>query len=142
VTDYDSHSITKKGNIIPSYHFEDRLFDRDTLFVHQYKINFLYVLKSYTTFNSNEITTFRKEVKETFRNNFLKFFNDSTECKFEFFESTLEKEKYSDFVENNFRKLNGKCYCTIDNRLILAKHIEDASLDSLLVNFIKTGDLE
>lgn len=142
VTDYYSHSITKKGNIIPSYHFEDRLFDRDTLFVHQYKINFLYVLKSYTTFNSNEITIFRKEVKETFRNNFLEFFNNSTECKFEFFESKIKKENYSDFVENNFRKLNGKCYCTIDNRLILAKHIKDASLDSLMGNFIKTEKLE
>lgn len=142
VTDYDSHSITKKGNIIPSYHFEDRLFDRDTLFVHQYKINFLYVLKSYTTFNSNEITTFKKEIKETFRNNFLKFFNDTTECKFEFFECNIEKDGHYDFVEKNFRKLNGKCYCTSDNRLILAKHIEDNSLTHLMDYFIKTRKLE
>lgn len=142
VTNYSSHSITKKGNIIPSYHFEDRLFDRDTLFVHQYKINFLYVLKSYTTFNSNEITTFRKEVKETFRNNFLKFFNNTKVCKFEFFESNIKKEDYADFVENNFRKLNGKCYCTIDGRLILAKHIEDDSLDLLMEYFTVTEELE
>lgn len=141
-TDYNSHSITKKGNIIPSYHFEDRLFDRDTLFVHQYKINFLYVLKSYTTFNSNEITIFRKQVKETFRNNFLEFFNDSRESKFEFFEYSGEELNFTDFVTNNFRTLNGKCYCTIDDRLILAKHIEDKTLNSILKHFTKAEKLK
>ncbi|HSD06510.1 hypothetical protein [Flavobacterium sp.] len=142
VSNYDAHSITKKGSPVPSYHFEERLFDRDTLFVHQYKINFLYVLKAYTNFNESEILTFRKEVKETFRDNFLEFFNNSSECKFEFFESNINKNDYSDFVINNFRKLNGKCYCTIDERLLLAKHIDDKTLDLLMSNFTKTDKLE
>jgi len=141
ISNYETHSITKKGSPISSCHFLKRLFDRDTLFVHQYKINFLYVLKSYTNFNESEILSFRKEVKETFRNHFLEFFNNRDECKFEFYESKLNQNEYSSFIETNFKRLNGKCFCTVDNRLLLAKHIEDTSLNDLLDHFIRTRDL-
>jgi hypothetical protein len=142
VSNYDTHSITKKGGPISSHHFIHRLFDRDTLFVHQYKINFLYVLKSYTNFNKSEIQTFRKEVKETFRNHFLEFFNNSKECDFEFYESKLNEIEYSNFIEINFKRLNGKCFCTKDNRLLLAKHKEDTTIEDLLSYFIKIKELE
>lgn len=135
IENYDIHSIKKKGKPVPSCHFEDRLFDRDTLFVHQYKINFLYVLKAYTNFNESEIQTFRKEIKATFRNHFLNFFNDKEDCGFEFYESLLKTEDYKTFVESNFKKLNGKCFCTIDNRLLLAKHNDDKELDDILIHF-------
>jgi len=141
VSSYDTHSITKKGSPISSYHFIERLFDRDTLFVHQYKINFLYVLKAYTNFNESEIQIFRKEVKETFRNHFLDFFNDRKECYFEFYESILNKTEFSDFIEKDFKRLNGKCFCTIDNRLLLAKHMDDTTIDDLLDYFIKIKEL-
>ncbi|GAA4769253.1 MULTISPECIES: hypothetical protein [Flavobacterium] len=142
IENYDIHSIKKKGKPIPSCHFEDRLFDRDTLFVHQYKINFLYVLKAYTNFNEFEIQSFRKEIKDTFRNHFLDFFNDKEDCGFEFYESLLKTEDYETFVEKNFKKLNGKCFCTIDNRLLLAKHNDDNELDEILKHFKKIEKLE
>lgn len=135
IENYDIHSVKKKGNPIPSCHFEQRLFDRDTLFVHQYKINFLYVLKAYTNFNDSEIKTFRKEIKNTFRNHFLDFFNNKADCGFEFYESILKSEDFEKLVEKYFKKLNGKCFCTIDNRLLLAKHNDDNDLDDLLINF-------
>lgn len=142
INNYDTHSIKKKGKPVSSYHFKDRLFDRDTLFVHQYKINFLYVLKAYTNFNESEIETFRKEIKGTFRSHFLKFFNNNEKCGFEFYESILKKEDYEPFVENNFKKLNGKCFCTIDDRLLLAKYRYDDELDEVLKYFKKLEKLE
>lgn len=142
VWNYHTHSITKKGSPISSYHFIERLFDRDTLFVHQYKINFLYVLKAYTNFNESEIQIFRKEVKETFRNHFLDFFNNGKECYFEFYECILNKTEFSDFIEKNFKRLNGKCFCTIDNRLLLAKHRKDTTIEDLLGYFIKLKELD
>ncbi|SEB01427.1 hypothetical protein SAMN05443667_11554 [Flavobacterium gillisiae] len=141
IVNYDSHNITKKGKPIPSYHFKERLFDRDTLFVHQYKINFLFVLKAYTNFNDSEIENFRKEVKSTFRNNFLDFFNHSSKCGFEFYESTIKQEDYSGFINENFKRLNGKCFCTNDNRLLLAKHTEDTTVNDLIEKFIKIEQL-
>jgi hypothetical protein len=142
VENYELHAIKKKGKPVPSCHFEERLFDRDTLFVHQYKINFLYVLKAYTNFNESDINTFRKEVKEKFRNHFLKFFNNKEKCGFEFYEANFEKEDYLLFIEDNFKRLNGKCFCTIDDKLLLAKHYKDDTIDDLMVNFKKIEKLE
>lgn len=142
INNYDSHSITKKGSPVPSYHFEDRLFDRDTLFVHQYKINFLFVLKAYTNFNESEINIFRDDVKSRFRKHFLKFFNNNEDCGFEFYECNKTPHEYELFVEENFKKLNGKCFCTIDNRLLLAKHNDDNELDEILKHFKKIEKLE
>jgi hypothetical protein len=142
IDNYDSHLITKKGRPIASYHFEDRLFDRDTLFVHQYKINFLYVLKAYTNFNESEIELFRKEIKETFRNHFLDFFNNSEKCGFEFYQCTIEKKDYQVFINENFKLIIGKCFCTIEDQLVLAKHVNDNSLISLMKYFVKMNQLK
>lgn len=130
IENYDSHSIEQKGKPISSFHFKNRLFDRDTLFVHQYKINFLFVLKAYTLFNDSNFKAFREEVKRTFRNHFLSFFNDRNECGYEFFISTILPDDYKRFIDTNFKQLNGKCFCTIDNRLLLAKHLDDNELNS------------
>ncbi|AFI04910.1 hypothetical protein [Helicobacter cetorum] len=43
--DFEEPNLKKKGQPITTYHFKERLFDRDTLFVLQYRINFLFVLK-------------------------------------------------------------------------------------------------
>jgi len=141
IDNYDEHLVKKKGNPIPSCHFEERLFDRDTLFVHQYKINFLFVLKAYTHFNEFEIQVFRDDVKKRFRKHFLEFFNNQQECGFAFYECNKTLHDHKSFVEDNFKKLNGKCFCTIDNRLLVAKHHNDKELDALLGDFKKIDQL-
>jgi hypothetical protein len=141
VSDYDRDMVEQKGKPVSSHHFKERLFDRDTLFVHQYKINFLYVLKSYTAFNNTEIEKFRTQTKIKFRQNFLDFFNNSTKCSFEFYECSLPESEHSGYIEKNFRLLNGKCFRTIDNRLILAKYNVDNSLAALMHNFKKIDTL-
>jgi hypothetical protein len=98
-------------------------------------------LKAYTAFNNLEIKSFRDDVKNTFRNHFLSFFNNKEDCNFDFYESILEPEEYKLFVEANFRKLNGKCFCTIDNRLLLAKHTKDEDLEGILQYFKKIETL-
>lgn len=111
------------------------------MFVHQYQINFLYVLKSYTTFNNSDIEKFRNEIKETFRNNFLNYFNNETECKYSFYKCNLPKADVATFVNDNFRQLNGKCFLTNKNELIIAKSIADNNINHLLQNFEKINTL-
>ena len=130
---FDNTELEVKGDIVKSYHFENRLFDRDTLFVHQYKINFLYVLKSYTQFGNQSIEKFRTETKTMFRSNFIEFFSNKDKSKFEFYE--YNKENIVDFIEKNFRLVNGKCFKTIDNKLILAKFDNDTKIDELIDSF-------
>ena len=130
---FDDNELIEKGEIVKSFHFKERLFDRDTLFVHQYKINFLYVLKAYSQFGNQTIEKFRKETKLMFRNNFINFFSNNSKSDFQLFE--YQKNDFENFVENNFRLINGKCFLTIDDKLILAKHKLDNTLNSLLSEF-------
>jgi hypothetical protein len=118
------------------YHFPNRLFDRETLLVSHYDINFLYVIKQYA--NSSGKETFRKELHETFRNNLLIRLNgDNIGEKIiigEYLFSILElrnkpKQGYEDQALQDalypiFRIVNGKVFCpqkeSSYNNLILA----------------------
>ncbi|MCT7513462.1 hypothetical protein [Aliarcobacter cryaerophilus] len=115
---YDKAEILPNGKINSTYHFPERLFDRDTLFVHHYNINFLFVLKSYTIFNSFKIETFRKECKDKFRENFISYLSKE----YMFFEQDFDTDSnLKDFTDKNFRMLNGKMYRTNNSlKLIVA----------------------
>lgn len=47
-----------------SYQFPDRLFDRDTLFLSQYDVNFLYVLFLYARNKANEKAQWKRKVRD------------------------------------------------------------------------------
>jgi len=102
-----------------SYHFENRLFDRDTLFVHYYDINFLFVLKSYSQINSMKLKEFREKCKSKFRNTLIEYLNSQYTFSSQTFE---DEETLKTYVDNNFRNLVGKIYSTKENkkRLIYA----------------------
>ena len=50
-----------------SYQFPDRLFDRDTLFLSQYDVNFLYILYLYGRNKANEKVQWKQHVRKIFR---------------------------------------------------------------------------
>ena len=50
-----------------SYQFPDRLFDRDTLFLSQYDVNFLYILFLYARNKANEKSQWKEYVRKKFR---------------------------------------------------------------------------
>jgi hypothetical protein len=77
-----------------------------------------------------------------FRKHFLTFFNKKEDCGFEFYECNKAPHEYDLFVVENFKKLNGKCFCTIDNRLLLAKHNDDNELADILKYFTKLNELK
>lgn len=141
---FDEHLIEKTKPLpVKSYHYKERLFDRDTLFVHQYKINFLYVLKAYTNFNTIKTQEFREVVKRDFRKHFIDFFNDSKDCGFEFYKCKLKTlEDYESIVSNNFKSLNGKCYMNVETELILAKHIDESIDESIMELFAPMTELK
>ena len=123
----DSPNLSERSDVVRSYHFEDRLFDRDSLFVHQYMINFLYVMKSYTQISISSISNFRNEARKIFRHNFLTFFNDSNISKFKIFEYIGDNSEA--FLEENFRLLNGKSIRSVNGKLLIAIYESDRSLD-------------
>lgn len=76
---YDDHKYVAQENIRQhrdpneehctkvSYQFPDRLFDRDTLFLSQYDVNFLYVLYLYARNKANEKAQWKEHVRKIFR---------------------------------------------------------------------------
>ena len=52
-------------------HFENRLFDRDTLLLQVYDVNFLYVLKAFTAKSSGMRDEFKIKARKLFREKFL-----------------------------------------------------------------------
>lgn len=101
--DFSKSYLDETGKPIMQTHFENRLFDRDTLFVQSYNINFLFVLSSYLTNNSTLKTNFKKDTQKKFRQKLVSFINE----KYHFY--ILEPNDNS-FIEKHFKLLNGKVY--------------------------------
>ena len=94
-------------------HFKNRLFDRDTLLLQVYNVNFLYVLNAYTSKQSSIREDFRKKARSMFRKNFLKLLKD----KYVFYgiwpKSDMAEEMRTAeqvFVDTHFRILVGKFF--------------------------------
>jgi hypothetical protein len=118
-----------KNSIKHSYHWETRIFDRDSLFICQYKINYLFVLNAYTEKSETSLVDYRISTKNKFRKNFIDYFeNNSLSC-FTFYK--LELNKLKQFVEENFKLLNGKCFSLNDTTLLIALHESDSGVGSL-----------
>jgi hypothetical protein len=113
--DFSKSYLDEIGKPIMQTHFENRLFDRDTLFVQSYNINFLFVLSSYLTKNSSLKTNFKKDTQKKFREKLVSFIND----KYHFY---ILEPNDSSFIEKHFKLLNGKVYkpSHLTEELILA----------------------
>lgn len=135
--DFENSYIEKFNETKKSYHFQDRLFDRDSLFIQQYRINFLYVLKNYSLNNSLEINSFRTSVRFLFRQHFLDYFNSPASCGYMFYCKTIDEERLKEIIELNFKRLNGKCFYSKENKLIIGVKNDDSSLNDLITDFKK-----
>lgn len=101
--DFSKHYLKEIGRPIMQFHFENRLFDRDTLFVQSYNINFLFVLSAYVSRNSTLKNNFKKDTHKVFREKLIFFINE----KYQFYRV---KPKEDTFLEKYFKLLNGKVY--------------------------------
>ena len=114
-------------------HFTNRLFDRDTLIVQSYSINFLFVLWSYITSKSLENNQFKHDAKKVFRESLISLINN-----YYTFSLITPTISVKDFIIQNFYKLNGKVYRPanfIDNNsFILALKESDIAVDFLTQN--------
>jgi hypothetical protein len=90
------------------------------------------VLSAYTNDITRSLSSFRKETKDKFRNEFIDFFDNEEKSKFTICEKTFEDQnRLESFVNQNFKLLNGKCYTPNrdDNKLLIAIHNDDENHD-------------
>lgn len=116
----------RDGDYEQMYHFKNRLFDRDTLWLSHYDVNFLYVIALYARANEIEKSEFKNRAKNEFKRHILALLNKVYE-----FHLLEPKEQYSllSSVDKNFRLLYGKVFRPFDDRdiLILALDKNDSS---------------
>lgn len=138
--DDDKLAIDYDKGIKHSYHFKERIFDRDSLFVNHYSINFLFVLKSYTNKSSFELEKYRTEIHKKFRTNFVSYLKKQN--LFKFYHTEFEsKELLKQFIDTEFRNLTGRVYISKSNdkRLILAVNGSDIELKEYFTDSYDKG---
>lgn len=96
---------SRKDTILLNRHFLNRLFDRDTLILKEYNINFLYVLSTYAI--HIESNSRRDRLRAMFRNDLI----DSLNKSYNFFK-VRPKKGYSieQIIKNHFYEFVGRMY--------------------------------
>ena len=102
-----------------SKHWKNRLFDRDTLIVQTYNINFLYVLSSYVA-NSSDISI-KRNIQNKFRKDIIRTLNNN----YQFY--IITPKNLDCFVDKHFRLLAGKMYRGNDDDLSIWLAFEKGS---------------
>ena len=103
---YNNADEIKNVKIIKQWPF--RLFDRDTLFLLHYKMSFPYVLKAYVSKNHDYLVRQNLKIREGFRDLFIQGIKNHSDYSF-YKISFPNKDSLEKFVNENFKKLHGKC---------------------------------
>lgn len=99
------------GEFDKNYQFKNRIFDRDTLFLRKYDINFLFALYAYVNRSQSIRNKFKTEAKDVFRRDFIKYID----AEYDFYLLLQRADgDIRDLVNKHFRELNGKVFCPYD----------------------------
>lgn len=110
-----------------SYHFENRLFDRDTLILQTYNINFLFVLACYVQ-GAGERT---QEIRSKFRDNIKEVLQNQ----YDFYAIKPKvQDEAEQFLHDNFQQVLGKVFAPYDastNCMALAVESDAGNTETL-----------
>ena len=96
-----------------SIHFDNRLYDRDTLLVYYYDVNFLFIISLYARNNLVQKEHWKKDIHQLFRKEIQNMLLE----KFDFYvaEPFVPEVKALNFILEHFKLLNGKIYRPYEN---------------------------
>ena len=97
------------------YQFKDRLFDRDTMLLSRYNVNFLFVVSLYARNRQSEKVEWKAEVRKQFREEIRKVL----EREYSFYPMRSRGVVLDDYMTEHFRQLNGKVFTPFQDREIL-----------------------
>ena len=109
--------LTRTGKKNPEikFQFKDRLFDRDTMLLSRYNVNFLFVVALYARNRQSEKAAWKDEVREQFRQNIRQVL----ESEYSFYPMRSKGVVLDDYMTKHFRQLNGKVFTPFLDRSIL-----------------------
>lgn len=107
----------KKATTFVSQQFRNRLFDRDTLLVTHYDVNFLYVVALYARNNKYQKKEWQAKVREIFR----KKIQEELATRYNFFAMRSKRGIITrDYIETHFKEILGKVYAPYEDKGIIA----------------------
>ena len=120
----DRELKAQEGGVQLNRQFENRLFDRDTLLLCHYDVNFLYIVSLYGRNNKSAQAAWREYVRKEFRNKIQGTLNQL--YTFRIIQPRKGMDCYQ-FLKENFSQLNGKLYRSMSNKnyLVLALMKDD-----------------
>lgn len=107
-----------------SRQFENRLFDRDTLLVFHYDVNFLYVVSLYARDNAGQKVAWRNKVRDIFREKIQEILGKQ----YQFY--AMRQHPGVDgvgYIREHFKQLLGKVYTPFEDKGIYSLALEDPS---------------
>ena len=111
----------KKQTYFSNKQFENRLFDRDTLLICHYDVNFLYVISLYARNNAIQKDNWKAKVREMFRTEIQRILSE----KFQFYammaHPNVDAETY---IKEHFQEVLGKIYTPYSNKNIFSLALE------------------
>lgn len=112
----------KSATTFVSQQFRNRLFDRDTLLMTHYDVNFLYVVSLYARNNAYRKKVWREKVRGIFRDKIQK----ELERRFKFFAMRPKPGVDArEFIETHFRDILGKVYAPYDDKDVIALALDN-----------------
>lgn len=134
------HADNGERSTYISSQFNDRLFDRDTLILSHYDVNFLYVVCLYARQNRSEKAAWKQEVRKLFRNEIRKVLND----KYHFFAMKSKGNPIAgeEFVKDHFKELQGKLFRPYGDKNIYSLALEkpEGGTEEEKLQNIRNGD--
>ncbi len=107
--------ISGKRNPEIMFQFKDRLFDRDTMLLSRYNVNFLFVVSLYARNRQSEKATWKEEVRIQFRDQIRQVL----EREYSFYPMRSRGVILEEYMNKHFRLLNGKVFTPFQDRSIL-----------------------
>ena len=118
--DYGNDGIKetdRRNNRYMSKQFNNRLYDRDTLLLFHYDVNFLFVLSLYAKNHVGEQRTWKEKIRAKFRKEIQTWLQQD----FEFYAmKPRPKVNVKEYVETHFRQVLGKIYTPFEEKEIFS----------------------
>lgn len=127
---YDNNKIERRpGGTQISYQFHDRLFDRDTLLLSHYNVNFLFVIALYARDKKGEINAWMKKVRNEFREEIQRVLK----ANYVFYVLRPKDEQQIEaWIQVHFKEIQGKIFRPYDNESLYIFALEKESAKEAL----------
>lgn len=126
----------RKNNRYMSKQFQNRLFDRDTLLLFHYDVNFLFVLSLYARNNKDE----QYHWKENIRSKFCTEIRNWLQQDFDFYAMRpLPTVNVKEYVETHFRQVLGKVYTPFSEENIFSLALDKKKKKTMRLCLLNLG---